>query len=414
MFQFLILGGGASGVVTAINLARAFGGDKVCIVEASDRLLKKVALSGNGQGNISNENMTSDFFVGDKSFVDSVLSSFPPSRSLDFFRSLGVFTLTKPNGRIYPHSLQASSFTDLLRLEVERLKIQVRFNAFVSDIYKFDKIFEVKSSEGAFTAKNLIYCLGGGAHPNLFSSVSNFKLLKKLGHDITTPLPALVQLNSTTQALKLMKGVKWTCKLSLTEDGKIKQSVCDEVHFADMALSGPATFFLSPFASISLNKNSSAVFWVDFLPDISHGELLELLMLRCDDMPHADSLSLLLSILPNQIVRGIFKSLGISFDSSLSELSDDLLIKIASAIKRFEVVVNNTYGFKFSQSTVGGVSQEQIDPLSQQSKLVPNLYILGEAQEVCGLCGGYNLQWAWSTALSSSSYLIDLYKENKK
>lgn len=411
MYKILILGGGASGVFAAINLAKKIGGEKVQIIEGGERLLKKVAVTGNGQCNLSNIEMRAEHYIGDKELIKNTLESFSVEDTLREFENLGIYTIERKNGRIYPRSLQASSVVDMLRLNLENLGVGVITEAKILEIEKTKKGYLVKTTKGKFQSEYIIYSLGGATYPKLLTKAENFELLKPLGHTSTELLPALVQLVANNCTLKMLKGIKFDVKMTIFSNGKAIKSSQGEIHFAGNALSGPVTFSLSPYASKLLNEGKDVSAKIDFFKEYDSGEFLELLCERAEklkDMPKSFFLS---TMVHNQIGRAILKECNISQNGLVSDFSDNELIKIMKVAKGYEAKITSTNNENFAQVTLGGIKTKEVDE-KFQSKYNKKLYIIGEALDVTGDCGGYNLQWAWSTGyIVSDAISIEVSNE---
>ncbi len=397
MHKVIILGAGASGIMSAILVAQKIGGDKVLVIEGSDRAMKKLSLSGNGQCNLTNQNINANRYYGDTNFIQTALSKFSIEDTLKLFNSLGILTIADSQGRIYPRSRQASSVTDLLRFHAEKLGIEIAFSEMVTKITKKGETFEVTTNTSKHSSTYLIYALGGASYPKLLTKDTNFNLITTLGHTTNKLLPALVQLKSNSNSIKMLKGIKAPCKLSIMSYDKVLSSVVDEIHFADGAISGPATFLMSPVASRLLGDNAPCKASIDFFPEISSGELMEILSDRIDSISHLKMEYFFSTIVHNQIGRAILKRSDVSINEIVGSVTDENLERILKNAKNFQIDINGTYGFNFAQVSLGGVKTSEVKD-NMESKIVSNLFVLGEALDVTGDCGGFNLQWAWTTA----------------
>lgn len=397
MKKITVIGGGASGVLTAILLAQKFGGNSVLLLEGNDRVLKKLAVTGNGQCNITNKNLDASNYFGDRTFIQNALDKFDVPKTLELFKKLGIETTTESDGRVYPRSYQASGCVDILRLHLNNLGVEVKLVEPVSSISKFGDVFEIRTGTKDYTTSCLVYALGGATFPKFLTSASNFKLLANLSHKVNTLLPALVQLKAKNSTLKMLKGIKTDVGLSLVVANKVVAKTFGEIHFADNSISGPVTFSLSPNASLLLNDNVEFVASVDFFNEYQSGELLEFFCDRAEllkDFPVENFFS---TILHNQIGRALMKECEFDMQARISTLSDNDLIKLLKVSKDYRMKIFGTNGVNFAQVSLGGVDTSELTE-NLESKLLKNLYIIGEACDVTGTCGGYNLQWAWTSA----------------
>lgn len=395
MKDLIVLGGGASGFISAISYKKN-GGGSTLIIEGNDRVLKKLSLTGNGQCNLSN--MENGKYFGDEDLAKSVISKVPVNDTLSFFESIGVTTVVENNGKVYPSSYQASSVSDILRLTAQNLKIQVSTNELVTGINKYGDVFEVTTNAGVHHCKTLVYALGGVAYPKLLTSSSNNKLITNLNHTIRPNLPALCQIYGQNPYLKGLKGLKCNVSLSLFNGGKKAVSYTNEIHFLSDALSGPVAFSLSPYVSLATENNKFANLEIDFFPNTSFGELLELFTERAKLLGTLPVENFFSTLLHNQIGRVLIKNANLNRVPLISDLTDDNLVSLMMSAKHFKVKSTGTYGFAYAQSSIGGVPEKELTE-NLESKILPNLYFVGESVNVCGECGGYNLQWAWSSGI---------------
>ena len=410
MYGLLVLGGGAAGFAAAITCARQIGGAKIAIVEGNDRVLKKLALTGNGQCNLTNVNKGKYF--GDEAFAERILSEVSVKDTLAFFKSIGVETTTEKSGKVFPRSRQASSVSDCLRYEAAKLGISVFLNERINSVEKVGDVFEVKTSGKDLLSLNVIYALGGAACPKLLSSQNNLKLLDAFELKFEPFVPALVQLSLSSSLLKPLKGIKAEVNLSIFADGKKVATKTDEIHFAGNAISGPATFSLSPYATVALAKKQQVSASIDFFPEFSCQELEELFLSRCLLLPSVPTEIFLTTLVHNTIGKLLVKAADINPRTLVCDLSREEILRLAKVSKALFVGIDDSFGFSYAQSSVGGISTKELDP-NLMSKKVDGLYVVGEAVDVCGECGGYNLQWAWSSGIVAGKNVALSLSENR-
>lgn len=393
IYKVAFLGGGASAVMSAMVASKKYRGCDIAIIDSEERLMRKLAQTGNGRGNISNKNLAPEKFFGDDCF--SFIQNFDLTATLDFFSSLGIAT-TEIGDKIFPRSLSASSFVDLLRFSIARENIQTFLSHQISAV-KFEKgIFKIQTSNGDIFAKKVVVAMGGSACPHLNTDGFGVKLLKSFGHSSTPLHPALVQMKTTSPHTKTLKGIKAEVSASFSTNAKTLATYSGEMHFSEFALSGPVSFLLSAFSAPFKN----GVVTVDFLPEMSQKELSAMLLAKSAIYPDCDSETLLFTIVANQIARAIIKQSGF-ISRKISSLTPTDIEKIATQTKAFEFDFAGNLSFSKAQSTVGGVPLDEFDK-HLQSKLQKNLFACGETLNVCGECGGFNLQWAWSSAFAVS------------
>lgn len=396
-YDLIIVGGCASGLAAAINCKRLYPQKSIVILEKLPRTGKKILATGNGKCNLTNLEALSHNYRN-KAFADYALNKYNPQKVIGFFESMGLLCYADGCGRVYPESNTAASVLDALRLEVERLGIDVKCEFAVSDIRKENGKFIVN---GELQSDKIIIAAGGKASPPQGSDGSGYPLAKKLGHSLTTLHPALVPLTVADDITRSLKGIRVRDVELTLENGRILKKSRGEILFTDNGLSGIAAMELAAQAEISINSVKKNTFThIDLLPAYSENRLFGYLKNLRDIKGFAGLDYLLNGILPKQLGIAICKVCNLyKNDKTVSSLSDRELKAIASKIKDFSLKVTGTKGFQNAQVTCGGVSVDEIDPETMQSKKCKGLYFAGEIIDVDGDCGGFNLQWAWASGL---------------
>ena len=387
-----IIGGGASGMAAALAAAENPNAE-VFLFERQARLGKKLSATGNGRCNLSNLHALEGGYHGqDVRFADFALQTFGPDRTLEWFRGMGLFTVAEASGRVYPYSDQANSVVDILRFALEKENIRVITGFEVTKVQKTANGFRVESAEGGYDCRKLIVACGGIAGTKLGGSMAGYRILGKLGHKCTRLRPTLVQLKTDWAGVAGLKGVRANCRAAILRDGQLHRESLGEIQFTEYGLSGPVIFEVSRDACEGRGKWECLL---DFLPDIPQEALLaELLRRRGSELTAED---LLTGILHNRLGRVLTKSVGIRGVDPIGELSEEDLEAVARRVKAFTVPLSEPLGMDSAQVTAGGILTSEFDPKTMESKLQPGLYACGEVLDIDGDCGGYNLQWAWSS-----------------
>ena len=391
----IVVGGGASGVVAAINAKTK--DNKVIILERNNTLLKKLLLTGNGRCNYFNEKYSiDDYHSEDKNIVNEFISTENIAIAKDFFDKIGIVPKIK-NGYYYPYSNQASSIKDILVNEVNRLKIEVVYDTYVTDIKKKDK-FIITTNKKEYISDNVIISTGSYAYPKTGSDGIGYEILKKLGHTIIKPVPALVQLESNSKYLKQWDGVRSDVYLELFEDGKYLSSEEGEIQFTNYGLSGICIFNLSHFISRGLLDNKKYLIKINFVPFIK--TLITPWMDNYSKLnPNKDIYELLEGFLNKKLIPIILKESKINSNSKYNELANEEKVKLFNTLRHFKVEITSTKGFDNSQVCNGGVKLDEIDIKTMESKKIKDLYIVGELLDITGNCGGYNLTECWISSI---------------
>ena len=387
-----IIGAGASGMAAALAAAEN-PGVQVELFERQARVGRKLQASGNGRCNLTNTGAANGGYHGeDPSFVQPAIYAMDPDATCAWFRSMGLFTVAEESGRVYPYSDHANSVVDVLRLELEKPNIRLHTGTEVKKVQKTDEGFVITTEEESLHCDKVIVACGGLAGTKLGGSMAGYKLLGKLGHRSTKLRPALVQLKTAWGGIVGLKGVRANCHVQILYDGKLFAQSSGEVQFTDYGISGPVIF------EVSRDVCSSAGQWVakmDFLPHIGKDELLQELVRRRDaGLPVEE---LLTGILHNRLGRVLTRAAGIRERQQTEDLKNDALAAVCDAVKGFELELTEPMGMDSAQVTAGGVLTCDFEPGTMESKLVTGLYACGEVLDIDGDCGGYNLQWAWSS-----------------
>ena len=361
----------------------------VYLFERQARLGRKLQATGNGRCNLTNIHAARGGYHGqDQSFVLPALTRFDPEETLSWFRHLGLYTVCEPSGRVYPYSDQANSVVDVLRFALNKPNIQVFTGTEVSRVRRDDRGFSVNELH----CDRLIIACGGLAGSKLGGTMSGYQLLRSMGHRMTKLRPALVQLKCSWKGIVALKGVRANCHAAVYQDGTLHSESTGEVQFTEYGLSGPVIFEVSRDACHGAGEWTCRL---DLLPEISADELFsELSNRRRTELPAEE---LLTGILHNRLGKVIAKLAEITVKKMAFELSDRELREVCSYVKSFEIPLTEPLGMDSAQVTAGGIITEDFDPNTMESKLVPGLYACGEVLDIDGDCGGYNLQWAWSS-----------------
>ena len=395
--KIIVVGGGCSGVVAAINAKNK--DNEVVILERNNTLLKKLLLTGNGRCNYFNETYSIDNYHSNNiDLVNDFISDKNITMSKEFFDNLGIVPKIK-NGYYYPYSNQAVSIKDILVNEVNRLGIKVIYDTYVEDIEKEDK-FIIKTNNEEYICDKLILSTGSFAYPKTGSDGHGYSILEKLGHTIIKPVPALVQLNANSKYLKDWDGVRSDVYLELFEDGEYLTKEEGEIQFTNYGISGICTFNLSHFISRGLEENKKYVVKINFVPFIKT-LISPWLYEYANKNKEKDIYELLEGFLNKKLIPIILKESNIKSSKKYDELTKEEKIKLINSLRHFKVEITSTKGFDSSQVCNGGVSLDEININTMESKIVKDLYIIGELLDINGNCGGYNLTECWISGILS-------------
>lgn len=395
MYHIGVIGGGASGMMAAVTAAEQ--GAKVTVLEHSDRLGRKILSTGNGKCNYTNLHISEDDYFGDHpSFVKSALSEFGPRDMMQYLEGYGILSQEKRDGYCYPYSGQASTIRDFFIRRMEELGITVILQAKVEKIHPQKKGFLVETEDKNFSFDRVIFACGGKAAPVTGSDGSAFPLLSSFGLTVHKLYPTLAPLYVCDPECKLLAGVRASGRVTLKVDG---QRICadeGEIQFNKETLSGIPVFQLTHDAAPALCEGKEVTIWVDFLPGMDAANTKSYLEQIVAMRRQLTTGQLLEGLVHHKIAAAIIKRLKLSADASAQELTPKQVKKLVSMLHQFVFTVTRQSDFVNAQATRGGVSVEELDQ-NMMVKKVPGMYIVGEMMDVDGKCGGYNLQWAWTS-----------------
>lgn len=385
--KIAVIGGGASGIATAIFSKRICKENSVTVFERSDRVLKKLLATGNGRCNLSNKDISPEnYFSHNPEMLSPILSAFTPDDERHFFESLGIM-LCEENGRIYPYSRRANAVSDALRLECEHLGIKIRTGAFIKSIEKKGNYFSILGEP----FDKIVISSGAMSAPSFGTDGNAFNLLKAFGHSVTPTCYALSPVKVQEKVTKL-KGIRAHCTVTLTDSGKPVKKEQGELQLTDYGLSGIAIMQLSRLC------RKGSVIEIDLVPEYDKDEFLSILKERAKALSHFKADDFLTGFLHKALGQYILEKCNINTSREVSSLTDNDLTKLAKAIKALSFTVESVLGKEQSQATCGGAMLNEFNPVTLESNKVSGLYCTGEALDCVGDCGGYNLHWAWATA----------------
>ena len=391
-FDAVIIGGGASGLMCAVAAKLKNSKLNIAIIEKNDRVGKKLLSTGNGRCNLTNKNVAAGKYKGTFDGLADVLNKYDTDRLLAYFKRLGLLTFCDSEGRYYPVSKQASSVLDVLRFNAEGLGVKILCKQNIHSISRQNG-FTVKTADDVITADKLVICCGSKAAPKLGGSASASDYLKNLGHTVIPFSPALCPVKAESSVLKSLKGLRATSKVTLSRNGKDIKTENGEVQFTDGALSGICVFNLSLYAE------KGDVISLDLADFISEEEFISHLLNNKKLFSDLTAENIFTGILQKRLAQAVLKAGKVELNKNISELTENELNALVKAAKNMRFAVIGNAGFEQAQCALGGVKGNEIDGRTMQSRRVNNLYICGEAVDICGECGGYNLHFAFASGI---------------
>jgi len=402
--KIAVVGGGAAGIVASIVASKS--GADVTIFEKMNKVGKKILATGNGRCNYTNMNMSFACFHGKNiKQAEKVLQFFNLNKTLSFFEDIGIYPYVDESGKVYPNSLQASSILDVLRYEAQRLNVNEITEFEVKELRKNKDKFSIIGLAGTYYADKVILCTGGKASPQLGSDGGGYKLAESLGHKIIEPFPALVQLKLNGKFFKRITGIRFDGVVRGITNKKIIREESGEILFTEYGISGPPILQISRMVLEEMNKGENVYVSVDMFPNLSKNMIYEILSDRFLKMGYKTLEDSLIGFINKKLISVILIEAG--FDNKemkCGKLNKKEIYKIIDILKewKFEVTGHNTW--QQAQVTAGGIDLAGVIPETLESNKVRGLYFAGEILDVDADCGGFNLQWAWSSGYTAGYF----------
>ena len=378
LHSLIVVGGGAAGLMAAIQAAQQ--GASVTILEHNEKTGRKICVTGNGRCNLTNLNQYEGAYRGkNPEFVNEIFRQFSVTDTLDFFEKIGILTVEK-KGWLYPRSGQAKSVSELLEAKARSLKIKIKTREHVTKVFPKDRLWNVQTEGWTYQGAAVILANGSKASAVSGSDGSGYEIATALGHQIIPPLPALLGLKCRDRGFSSWSGVRTEGRLTLLIDGVPSKEEAGELQLTEYGISGIPVFQLSRYAVRALSEKKKTALRINFFPEYTEEELRTLIESRKKLCPYQTEAELLTGLLPDKLIKVLMKQKD-PLDSACG----------------FELEVTGNTGFEQAQVCSGGVNTSQVDPLTLESRLHKGLFFAGELLDIDGACGGYNLQWAWSS-----------------
>ena len=399
-----IIGGGASGMTAAIAAAKA--GAQVTLLEKNSCLGKKILLTGNGKCNLTNLDMDLSAYDTDSrnGLAGQVLGQFNEKDLMAFFSSLGMRLMINRGTYVYPESEAAETVLNVLKRALKELGVRCVYEARVCHIHKTETGFMVETEEETYGADRVILSCGGCAYPKTGSDGTGFGLAEELGIEVSPLYPALTAFVCPLKEQKQISGLRAHAKVSLYIDGQLSMEDTGQIQFTDYGISGIPVFQVSTLgAKALLLYDQKVTAKIDLFPEKTGEEVKQELAKQLERFPKLPVTEALIGFLHKKWIGFLDKRLGLSSWEMAGKLSEKQQESLVKELTELTFSVKDVKGFDFCQVTGGGVATHQVDD-NLMVKAVPGLYITGEMLDVTGKCGGYNLQWAFSTGYLAGSH----------
>lgn len=414
----VIIGAGASGLAAAVMLARENAANRhIIVLEKESRVGRKILATGNGRCNLTNRHVNqSHYYSDEKRMMNGILQRFDIDQTLQFFESLGIVCMETEKGRLYPRSFQASAVLDTLREACMLLQVDIRVDARVVKIEKKKNEYDIMiENQEKLVADAVLVACGGKASPKLGSDGSGLAIMKALGFACSPVYPVMVQICTETNRIQSLKGIKFEGQASLWHKNERVASESGEILFTEYGLSGLPIFQLSICAGEYWRRNPKAALEIrlDFLPEMDSDALLMHLIMRMSYLAERDLQSYFAGLLNKRIGLAVLKAANVQpLSRKIVSMGQKELNALVDQCKAFSLLAKGNRPFDQAQVTAGGIRLNEFDA-NLQSKRLPGLFAAGELLDVHGDCGGYNLQWAWSSAAAAVQGLTQYLSAQK-
>jgi predicted Rossmann fold flavoprotein len=408
-YDIAVIGAGASGLLAAYTAAKAQktrnGKSSVILLEGNNKIGKKLLATGNGKCNLSNTTLDKSSYFGDTGSLPDNMLSYENIKST--FKELGIQLYTDDSGRVYPLSRQAASVVEILGNACKAQGVIIELNSVVEEI-SINKKFriKIKEKENDIYSEALILATGGKASPKFQCALNGYDIAKKFGHSVNHLSPALVQMTSNYEKLHYIDGVRAPGLVKLIANGTQIASEFGEIQFIQKGVSGICIFNLSSYIQEPVHKDEYCLF-IDFLPNMSEKEVVQMIKIYADSYPDAEADTILYGIINMKLSHIISDRSGISGLKKCRYMHDNDIIDLVKTVKNFAINITGLKGFEDAQITAGGVPVGEVNMETMQSIFQNKLFLCGEILDINGLCGGYNLSFAWLTGKRAGYYAAE-------
>lgn len=395
----VIVGGGAAGLFAAIRMAQLRPDLSITLLDGAKRLGAKILISGGGRCNVTNRTVAAaDFHGGSRNVIRRVLAHFSAAATVEFFQSLDVELHEEEHGKLFPNSNQARTVLQALVSAAERLGVTIACSQRVVDIEASDAILTVSTEGQQLRSRVVLLATGGKSVPATGSDGFGYELARRLGHSVLPTFPALVPLRLSGTFHSPLSGISQVAELTFQFDGRATQRMRGSLLWTHFGVSGPVVLDFSRHWHAAKLQDAHLKVLANFLPDFDANSLDQELLTVSQRSPRQTVRRFLTNSLPQRFVDSIFEELSISPTLTFAELSRRQRRGLATALTERELCVQDSRGFRYAEATAGGVPLSEIDPSTMQSRCCPGLFLAGEILDVDGRLGGFNFQWAWSSA----------------
>lgn len=404
--KILIIGGGMSGLISAITAARS--GAKVTLLERNNKVGKKLLVTGNGRCNLTNLDISENrFHSSTLNIFESVYKQCDNKITTELLATMGIDLIEGDEGKMYPESLQAASVIKALLYECEHVGVQIEYNSRVKSVEFTDKFIVKTTEEKTYYGNYLIIATGGKSYGDSGSTGDGYRFAKCFHHRVVDQYKSIVQLKSNDSFIKSLKGLKLDVSGLITSNNKVLRKETGEVLFTDYGLSGPIILQLSTEIGQRIDKKEAIKVVLDLVPKETTETLDEKLQKRLHQLSYRQVDEALNGFLNSRLIAPLLKLCFIDSEKKAGDITKKEREVIVKQLKNLEINITDTYLWNQAQVTKGGIDCTEVHADTLESKLQENLFFVGEVLDMDGDCGGFNLQWAISSGYVSATFILE-------
>ena len=399
----VIVGAGAAGLATAIFARRANPARRVVLLEGARKPGAKILVSGGARCNVTNAVVhETDFWGGKRTIMRQVLRAFPPDRTVDLFRDFEVSLHEEADGKLFPDTNRARDVLEALLRGASVGGVDLRAGVRVHDLSRVDGRFVVATSSGAIDASRVVLATGGQSLPKTGSDGAGYEMARALGHTIVPRTPALAPLvldpDTPYSIHRHLSGAAVNGEVTVWIDGSVAVRLAGALLWTHVGASGPVALNASRHWARARIERRGVRLTLNYYPGRTFDDV-DVHFRAAGSGGHPRTVRAhLASDLPDAVARAILDVVAIPVDRAVAELARDDRRRLVHALTEWPLPVSDTRGYNFAEVTAGGVALDEIDPSTMESRRCPGLYLVGEILDVDGRIGGFNFQWAWSSA----------------
>lgn len=403
MYDAIIIGAGAAGLMTAITAAR--GGVRVLLLEGQHKIGAKILMSGGTRCNVTNTAISEkDYNSSQLMRVRNILRAFDNEDAIRFFKDLGVELVLEPTGKYFPVTNSGKTVLDALLAECAKHAIEIKTGHKAAALEFSGAAFTVKGDGFAHQSKAVVLTTGGFSYPATGSDGTGYRLAQGFGHMLLPTMPALTPLTTNDDEFKKLSGISLPVTLALYFDGKKHKSVSDDFLFTHQGFSGPVALDISRHWLAAPAKTRQI--FVNFLPTEDDQSFEALLQNEQDGNPKRSLKHFLASLLPERLAAALLLKLNFDGHKALNQVTKEVRRKVVTLVTQYPLAVTGVIGYSKAEVTAGGIDVSQIDAKTLESVFQPGLFFAGEILDVDGRIGGFNFQWAWASGHAVGSALV--------